>query len=208
MITIALINANLLTFDQRIGIVLGSNIATTITSFIVGLNIEKYSFLIMLISIIFFNHKNPKVTKIAKISFSIGLLFFAINLMSFATLSLQENPKIYTFINNVTNNFFLSIIVGTLFTATLQSSSVFIAIVQILALSGFISINQAIPLIFGANIGTSFDPLLTLFSCNKESKKLAHFSIIFNIISVIFFTIFIVPFKIILNLKFKNYVKN
>lgn len=199
MITIALINANLLTFNQSIGIILGSNIATTITSFIVGLNIEKYSFLIMLISIFFINHHNIKTAKIAKIFFSIGLLFFSINLMSFSTLSLQENPKIYTYINNIANNFFLSLIVGILFTAALQSSSVFIAIIQILALSGFISLHQAIPFIFGANIGTSFDPLLTIFTCNKESKKLAHFSIFFNIFTVIFFIIFIEPFKFILD---------
>lgn len=199
MITIALINANLLTFNQSFGIVLGSNIATTITSFIVGLNLEKYSSLIMCLSLIFTNNKNEKISKTAKICFALGLLFFSISLMSYATIDLHHNPKLYTYINKVANNFFLSLVVGTLFTAMLQSSSVFIAIIQILALSGFISLHQAIPLIFGANIGTSFDPLFTLFTCNKESKKLAHFSILFNIITVIFFSIFITPFKLILD---------
>lgn len=199
MITIALINANLLTFNQSLGIVLGSNVATTMTSFIVGLNIEKYSSLIMLISLFFINNKNEKTSKIAKISFAIGLLFFSIFLMSQATHRLQENPKIYTYINKVADNYFFSLIVSTLLTIALQSSSVFIAIVQVLALSGVINFNQAIPLVFGANIGTSFDPLLTLFSCNKESKKLAHFSISFNILSVLIFTILLSPFKFILN---------
>ena len=199
MITIALINANLLTFNQSIGIILGSNVATTITSFIVGLNIEKYAPFVMLLSLLFINNKNDKLSKIAKIFFSIGLLFFSIFLMSTSTYNLQANPRIYTYINKVSNNYILSILVATLITMALQSSSVFIAIIQILALSGFISLPQAIPLVFGANIGTSFDPLLTYFSSNKESKKLAHFSIFFNVITVIIFTIFLIPFKTILN---------
>lgn len=197
MIVITLINTNLLTFNQSIGIVLGSNIATTITSFIIGLNLEKIAPFIMLISLLFVNSKNEKAAKISKLFFSIGLLFFSIFIMSLASIGLQEKPLLYTFINKVSNNFLLSIIVGTLLTGVLQSSSVFIAIIQILALSGFISLHQAIPLIFGANIGTSFDPLLTLFSCNKESKKLAHFSIFFNISTVIVFSILIVPFEIL-----------
>ena len=199
MITIALINANLLTFNQSLGIVLGSNIATTITSFIVGLNMEKYASSIMLISLIFISHKNKKISKIAKISFSLGLLFFSIFLMSQASINLENDPRIYTYINKVANNYFLSIIVGTLLTGALQSSSVFIAITQILALSGFISLHQAIPLVFGANIGTSFDALITLLSSNKESKKLAHFSILFNIITVLIFSILITPFSFILD---------
>lgn len=199
MIVIALINTGLLSFNQSIGIVLGSNIATTITSFIVGLNLEKIAPFIMLISLIFYSNKNEKIAKSSKLLFAIGLLFFSIFIMSLASISLQENPLIYTYINKVADNFILSIIVGTLLTGVLQSSSVFIAIVQILALSGFITLNQAIPLIFGANIGTSFDPILSLFSCNKESKKLAHFSIFFNLITVIIFSIFITPFKLILN---------
>lgn len=199
MITIALINANLLTFDQSIGIILGSNIATTITSFIVGLNIEKFAPFIMLISLILIYSKNENISKTGKISFALGMLFFSIFLMSEATISLQEEPQIYTYINKVANNYFLSLLVGILLTSALQSSSVFIAIIQILALSGFISLHQAIPLIFGANIGTSFDPLLTIFNCNKESKKLAHFSIIFNILTVIFFTILLNPFTKLLD---------
>ena len=200
MITFALINANILTFNQSMGIVLGSNIASTLTSFIFGLNLEKYAWLIMGISLILMTNKNPKISQVSKICFTLGLLFFSIFLISQATISMQNNPKIYTFINNVTNNYFLSLVVATLLTIALQSSSVFIAIVQILGLSGFISINQAIPLIFGANLGTSFDPIFSLFSANKESKKLAHFSISFNFFSLLIFTILIKPFTYILNL--------
>lgn len=199
MITFALINANILTFNQSIGIVLGSNIATTLTSFIIGLNVEKYAWIIMGISLLFIKNKNPKISQISQITFSLGLLFFSIFVISNASINLKENPKIYTMINNVASNYFLSIICATLLTISIQSSSVFIAIVQILGLSGFITFNQAIPLIFGANLGTSFDPLFSLFSANKESKKLAHFSIFFNFLSVIIFTILLKPFTFFTN---------
>ena len=155
MLTIGLINAKILTFNNSIGIMLGSNIATTITSFIVGLNLEKISAYIMLLGITFMFGKG-KFAKISKIIFAIGLLFYSLFLMSLAIDSFKDSPLFYNYVQSVANSFVLSIIAGSLITITLQSSSVFIAILQVLALSGFISIYQAIPFIFGANIGTTF----------------------------------------------------
>jgi phosphate:Na+ symporter len=85
----------------------------------------------------------------------------------------------------------------------LQSSSVFIAILQVLSLSGFITLNQAIPFIFGANIGTTFDSFYGILSAKKDSKKLAHFNLFFNIGTVIIFSFLIKPF-----MKLVNYIIN
>ena len=194
MLTITLINANLLNFNNSIGIMLGSNIATTTTSFIIGLNLEKISSYIMLIGILLVNGKE-KAKKIGKITFSIGLLFFSLYLMSLSISSLKESQTIYNYINNVSSSFILSILVGSLITLTLQSSSVFIAILQILAMSNFITLYQAIPFIFGANIGTTFDSFYGILNAKKDSKKLAHFNLFFNIGTVIFFSLFIKPFS-------------
>ena len=81
MLTITLINANLLNFNSSVGIMLGSNIATTTTSFIIGLNLETVSSYIMLIGMLLVNGKE-KIKKAGKITFSIGLLFFSLYLMS------------------------------------------------------------------------------------------------------------------------------
>lgn len=194
MITITLINANLLDFNNSIGIMLGSNIATTITSFIVGLNLEKISAYIMLLGMILANGKEG-IKKTGKITFSIGLLFFSLYLMSLSITSLKQSQTIYSYIQSVSSSFILSIIVGSLITLTLQSSSVFIAILQILALSNFITLHQAIPFIFGANIGTTFDSFYGILKSKKDSKKLAHFNLFFNIGTVILFSIFIKPFN-------------
>jgi len=199
MLTIALINANLLTFNSSVGIVLGSNIATTISSLLFGINIEKISSILLLITLFITRSKNKKISSISKVFFYVFLLFFSLKLISSPLSSLKENPLMITYIKKSTSNFILSLIIGTLLTASLQSSSLFVALLQVLALNNIIDVNEAIPLIFGANIGTSFDALITLFTGNKESKKLAHFSILFNLSTSIFFSIFILPFKFIIN---------
>ena len=203
MLTIGLINAKLLTFNNSIGIMLGSNIATTITSFIVGLNLETISSYIMLLGMLLMVNKE-KTAKLGKIIFSIGLLFFSLFLMSLSINSFKNSVIFYYYVQSVSNSFILSIIVGILITLILQSSSVFIAILQVLALSGYISVFQAIPFIFGANIGTTFDSFYGILNAEKDSKKLAHFNLFFNIGTVIIFSIFISPFKLLINTIISN----
>ena len=198
MLTISLINAKLLTFNNSIGIMLGSNIATTITSFITGLELEKISAYIMILGLTLSFCKN-KVKKAGKILFAIGLLFFSLFLTSIAIDNIKDSSTLYFHIQNVSSSFILSLIVGTLITLILQSSSVFVAILQLLAASGFLSIYQTIPFIFGANIGTTFDSFYGIFNSKKDAKKLAHFNLIFNFLTVIIFSIFINPFKLIIN---------
>ncbi len=203
MITISLINAKILTFNNSIGIMLGSNVATTITSFIIGLNLEKISAYIMLLGFLMMYLKK-KYHKIGKIIFSLGLLFYSLFLISFAVDSFKDSAIIYNYIQNVSNSFVLSIIVGMLITLILQSSSVFIAILQVLAMSNFLTLYQTIPFIFGANIGTTFDSFYGITNNQKDAKKLAHFNLFFNIATTTIFSLLIKPFKhlitIIINL--------
>lgn len=177
---------------------LGSNIATTITSFIVGLNLEEISSYIMLIGFILMAIKS-KYNNIGKIVFNIGLLFFSLFIMSYSIESLKNSLIFYQYIQNVSSSFILSLLVGALITLILQSSGVFIAILQVLALSGFITIYQAIPFIFGANIGTTFDSFYGIFNAEKDSKKLAHFNLFFNILTVLLFSILIKPFTFLIS---------
>lgn len=196
ILTISLINAKIISFNSSIGIMLGSNVATTITSFITGLNLEKISAYIMLIGLILSFFKTKKT---GKIIFSIGLLFYSLFLTSIAINNIKNSTNLYSYIQSVSTSFILSIIVGALITLILQSSSIFVAILQILSSGGLLTIYQAIPFIFGANIGTTFDSFYGLINSNKEAKKLAHFNLIFNISTVILFSIFISPFKYLIN---------
>jgi len=207
MLTIGLINANILTFNNSIGIMLGSNIATTITSFIVGLNLEKISAYIMLIGMTMMFNKN-KLANTGKIIFAIGLLFYSLFLMSLAIDSIKDSTIFYNYVQSVSNSFILSIVVGALITLILQSSSVFVAILQVLALSGFITLYQTIPFIFGANIGTTFDSFYGILHAEKDSKKLAHFNLFFNIGTVILFSIFIKPFNSLIKIVTNTFTFN
>ena len=141
-----------------------------------------------------------KIKNIGKIIFAIGLLFYSLFLTSFAIDSLKHSTVFYNYIQNVANSFILSLIVCILITLILQSSSVFVAILQILASSNFITIYQAIPFIFGANIGTTFDSFYGIFNSEKDAKKLAHFNLFFNISTVALFSILIKPFKALISL--------
>ena len=176
---------------------LGSNIATTITSFIVGLNLEKLSSYIMLVGFLLTISKNS-FYKIGKVVFNIGLLFYSLFLMSIAISNFKDSPIFYNYIQSVSSSFILSILVGTLITLIFQSSSVFIAILQVLSLSNFLTVYQAIPFIFGANIGTTFDSFYGIYNSEKDSKKLAHFNLFFNTSTVIIFSLLIKPFKYLL----------
>ena len=113
--------------------------------------------------------------------------------------NIKNSTDLYYYIQSVSSSFILSIIVGTLITLILQSSSIFVAILQILATGGLLTIYQTIPFIFGANIGTTFDSFYGLINSNKDAKKLAHFNLIFNIATVILFTILLTPFKYLIN---------
>lgn len=139
-----------------------------------------------------------KFYKIGKLIFTIGLLFFSMFLISIAANNFKDSKVFFSYIQSVSSSFILSIVVGALITLILQSSSVFVAILQILAMSGFITLYQAIPFIFGANIGTTFDSFYGIFNSTKDSKKLAHFNLLFNIATVILFSIFINQFNYLL----------
>jgi phosphate:Na+ symporter len=150
----------------------------------------------MLIGIILLIFKN----KYGKPLFYIGLIFYSFLLISFSVNQIKDNQLFLFCISTFSSSFIMSLITGTLITVVLQSSSVFVAILQILAISGLLTIEQAIPFIFGANIGTTLDSFYGVFGDKKDAKKLASFNLMFNVLSVIIFSILINPFKYIIRL--------
>lgn len=190
ILTISLINARLLSFENSIALVLGSNIATTITSFLVGINIENVSSVIMLFGVILMFSKKDRVHLAGRLILAIGLLFFSLYIMSLSILELKDSPVFYEYVQRVSDSFIISLVVGCLLTLVLQSSSLFVAILQVLAMAGFLSLKNAIPFIFGANIGTTFDSFFGIMHSKKEGKKLIHFHFYFNLLTVVFFSIF------------------
>ena len=191
----SLINANLMTFSQSIGIIMGANIGTTVTAFIVGFGLFQYASFFLIIGafcLLFSNH--PKIKGLAQILFGLGCLFYGLELMSLHLEAVSELPEFIQLVTLFTNHPILAMLGGTITTALIQSSSAMIAIVQQMYHLKAISLYVSIPYIFGCNIGTTITAFLSALKANSSAKKAALFHFLFNVIGTAFFMIFLTPF--------------
>ena len=180
-LTVSLINANLLTFSQSIGIIMGANIGTTITAIIVGFDLFQYASFFLIIGafcLLFSNH--PKIKGLAQILFGLGCLFYGLELMSMHLEAITKLPEFMKLVTLFTNHPILAMFGGAITTALIQSSSAMIAIVQQMYHLKAISLYVSIPYIFGCNIGTTITAFLS--------------ALLFNVIGTTFFMIFLTPF--------------
>lgn len=190
-ITISLIRAELMTFQQAIGIIMGANIGTTVTAFIVGLDISAYAVYFIIIGVIMSFIIKKKL--LAQIVFGIGCLFYGLELMSSQLQIIAEIPEISELMKQTINPF-AALITGLLVTCAIQSSSAFIAIVQKLYEMHAISLFVAIPFLLGSNIGTTITAVLAAVGGNHHVKQAAFFHVIFNVCGTIVFMILLDPF--------------
>lgn len=190
-ITISLIRAELMTFQQAIGIIMGANIGTTVTAFIVGLDISAYAVYFIIIGVIMSFIIKKKL--LAQIVFGIGCLFYGLELMSSQLQIIAEIPEISELMKQTINPF-AALITGLLVTCAIQSSSAFIAIVQKLYEMHAICLFVAIPFLLGSNIGTTITAVLAAVGGNHHVKQAAFFHVIFNVCGTIVFMILLDPF--------------
>ena len=188
IITASLSNAGLISLYNSLGIIFGANIGTTITSQLIAFNIMSISpFIIIIGLLIHFSGRGFK--KFGKPIIYFGLLFFSIYLISHF-VSYIDQSIISNLLSSVSNPI-LAILVGMVATIILQSSSVVSGIVLVLTGAGHVSLVQAIGMILGANIGTTFIVMLASTAMNKEAKKVALAHFLFNFIGVLIFLPFI-----------------
>ena len=193
-LTVSLINANLMTFSQSIGIIMGANIGTTITAFIVGFDLFQYASFFLIIGAFCLLFSHPKIKGLAQILFGLGCLFYGLELMSLHLEAVSELPEFIQLVTLFTNHPILAMLGGTITTALIQSSSAMIAIVQQMYHLKAISLYVSIPYIFGCNIGTTITAFLSALKANSSAKKAALFHFLFNVIGTAFFMIFLTPF--------------
>jgi phosphate:Na+ symporter len=178
VMVIGFINAGLLTLRQAIPVVLGANIGTTVTAWIVSFfaifKISHYAlpavglgFLIMVVG------RRPQHRQWGEVLFGFGVLFVGIGFMKDAFEPLQSNEEIRNLMVNFSRYPILGLLVGTAITMLLQSSSATIAIVQVLAFRGLIDFPSAIPLILGDNIGTTITAQIAAIGSSTDAKRLA-----------------------------------
>lgn len=200
VIVVGLISAGLMTLRQGIGVIMGANIGTTVTSFLIGLKVENYALLFVAIGavlVLFFNRQILKGAGGVLTGF--GLLFLGLQLMSAALLKFQEAPQFTEAISNISNKWYLSVLTGAVLTAIIQSSSASIGILQqfyeISVQTGLgITLKDSIAFLLGANIGTTITVLLASLGGTREAKQAALSHVLFNLFGAILFIIFLTPY--------------
>ena len=189
VITVGLVNSGLLALRQAIGVVMGANIGTTLTAWIVSfvgvVNVRDYA--LIAVGIGFFLTLNPRgktYRSKGQVLIGLGLLFLGLGFMKEAFNPLRESTTILNMFQGLSDKPLLAVVFGALVTMMLQSSSATIAIVQLLAFQGLIDFNAAVPLVLGDNIGTTITAEIASFNTNINAKRTARAHTLFNVIGV------------------------
>ncbi len=192
---IGLINANLLTLRQAIGIMLGQEIGTTITGQLVSFKIGGFNLVFLIIGffMMFFSTK-PKLRAAGQPLFGFGIVFLGMNLMSKAGGTISQMPFFQETILILSKQVLLGVLVGAVFTAAIQSSTAMTGLVIAMGHSNGITLPVAIAIILGANIGSCIMGWLAAFQSGSSAKRASYSQIMINIAGVLLFLPFIHPF--------------
>ncbi|MEW4354454.1 Na/Pi cotransporter family protein [Streptococcus pneumoniae] len=195
VITVGLVSANLLGLRQAIGIVMGANIGTTVTSFLIGFKLGDYGLPILFLgAICLFFTKNRTINNIGRILFGVGGIFFALNLMSTAMAPLREVTAFKDYMATLSGKPIQGVFIGTILTIVIQSSAATIGILQSLYAGGLLDLQGALPVLFGDNIGTTLTAVVAVLGANVSAKRVAGAHVMFNVLGTVLCLIFLGPF--------------
>ena len=191
---VSFVQAQLMTFAQSLGIILGASIGTTITAQLIAFKLTDYSLLIVGIGFtLVFISKSKKLKNIGEGILGFGILFLGMWLMSDSMYPLRTYEPFIDLLLKLENPI-LGILIGTIFTALIQSSSAFIGIVIVLGSQGLITLEAAIPLLLGSNFGTSITAGLASINSGREAKRVALAHSLFKVMGLILFAWWIPTF--------------
>ena len=189
VMVVGFVNAQLLSMAQAIGVIMGANIGTTVTSLLLSITFDPGAVFIFLgILMIMLFDKRETLKQTGHVFMGLGILFIGMDLMKNSMIPLQGMPIFQELMQSVRNPI-LGVIVGAAITALMQSSSVSVGIVQVLAAAGLISMDGALYLLLGANIGSCVPSLLSMANSSIAAKRTALIHLLFNIVGTIFILI-------------------
>lgn len=198
VLAVGLVSSGFMTLTQAIGVILGANIGTTITAFIIGINLGEYALPIVGVgSILMFFFKKPQIVHMGQVLLGFGLLFYGLELMGTGMEPLQEMDTFHNMMISMSHNPILGVGVGTGLTVIMQSSSATIGILQKLYMQGAVTLSAAIPIMLGDNIGTTITAVLASLTGNIAAKRTATAHVFIKIVGVAIFMVFLVPFNAI-----------
>ncbi len=216
VMVVGFVNSGIMELHQAIGVIMGSNVGTTVTSWILGLSgLQGDSFLIQMlkptsfspvlafIGIILYMGKNEKRQGIGTIMVGFAILMTGMSTMSAAVAPLQYEAWFTNLFVRFSNPI-LGVLVGAIVTGVIQSSSASVGILQALSSTGVITFGSAIPIIMGQNIGTCVTALLSSVGANKNARRAAMVHLYFNIIGVTLFLAVFYSLNAVLHFTFVN----
>lgn len=215
---VGLVNSGIMELSQTIGVIMGSNIGTTLTAwllsltgigdgnfFIKMLKPSSFSPILALIGIIMLMaSKSSKKKDIGSIFIGFAILMAGMQVMSDAVAPLSESDKFVEVLTMFENPLF-GVLVGAVFTGIIQSSTASVGILQALSLTGSLTYSMSIPIIMGQNIGTCMTAFLSIIGANKNAKRVSVVHTLFNVIGTAFFIIVIYGLNMFIDFKFLDY---
>ncbi len=215
---VGLVNSGIMQLGQTIGVIMGSNIGTTLTAWILSLSgieaqpdslinllkPENFSPVLALIGVIFILGKNTRRKNIGSILVGFAVLMSGMDFMKNAVAPVTEIPEFQNLLV-MFNNPLLGVAVGAIFTGIIQSSAASVGILQAFAQTGSITYGMAIPIIMGQNIGTCVTALLSSIGVNKNAKRVAVVHILFNILGTAIFLIVFYGLGMFINFAFLDF---
>ncbi|MDQ0351031.1 phosphate:Na+ symporter [Alkalibacillus filiformis] len=195
VLTIGLVNAGFMTLRQAIGVIMGANIGTTVTAFIIGIDISAYALPILAVgTFLLFFFKNKKVVYFGQTVFGFGAIFYGLELMSDGLRPLRGMQAFQDLTVTMSDIPLLGVAIGTIFTVSVQSSTAAIGVLQSLHAEGAIELQAALPVLFGDNIGTTITAVLAAMGASVAAKRAAASHVIFNLLGTTVFLILLIPF--------------
>lgn len=195
---VGFVNSGLMQLSQAVGVIMGANIGTTITGLLIALDVKEIAPLFAFIGVamvVFF--KSEKLNHWGEIIAGLGVLFIGMGMMSDAMVDLRNSEFFLEIISEVSNPL-IGVLVGTVFTALIQSSSASVGILQALAVSGVIGLDNGIYILFGFTIGTCVTAAIASIGTNVNARRTTVIHLLFNIFGTVIFMVIcqVTPFVI------------
>ena len=188
VMVVGFVNSGMMTLRQAVWIIMGANIGTTITGQLIALDVGAMAplFAFVGVAMVVFL-KKPQIHHYGNILAGLGVLFIGMEMMSSSMEPLREWPAFVEIVSTFSNPL-IGILVGTLFTALIQSSSASVGILQALAASGVIGLDSAVFVLFGQNIGTCITAVLASIGTSRNAKRTTVIHLMFNLFGTVLFT--------------------
>ena len=205
VLLIGLVNAGVMTLQQAFGVILGANIGTTVTGWLVSLNVLSWGLPVMSVAALgYLFGKTEKFKLWSMILMGVGMIFFGLTMMQEGIAPLRESPRVVAFFSSFSpatiSGLLKCILVGAFFTAVIQSSSATVAITITLAVTKVIDLDTAVALVLGENIGTTITAGIAAIGGSIGAKRVACAHIVSKIIGVVAMVILFTPFMHLLNI--------